>query len=271
MEDQKQRFFIYDRKEMGVLLLLGSTVAVFAFTLGVHLGKRIGPKGYVAANGDAESLGTIGDKTPGRQDLNEQAKGAQQAADEALNQALHDEVGRTGIKLDAPRQVALPDQAKSANGGATTSAGGAHGPDEGDMEKARPGVPTSRRVVVDPAAVAAPSEAAAVSPATAVAVDHPAVAKGPPLQTAPQEHALVAGKFSLQIGSYPSMAEAKSQMRVLEDAGLKASVHEAEVKGKKWFRIYVGEFPSREAADQAGREYVSQHTIEGYVVSKAVD
>ena len=39
--EQKQRFFIYDRKEMGVLLFLGVMVAIFAFTLGVHLGKKV--------------------------------------------------------------------------------------------------------------------------------------------------------------------------------------------------------------------------------------
>ena len=42
--ERKKRLFIYEGKELTVLVILGSTVAAFAFTLGVHLGKRVSPK-----------------------------------------------------------------------------------------------------------------------------------------------------------------------------------------------------------------------------------
>lgn len=118
--ERKQRLFIYDRKEMGVLILLGVMVALFAFTLGVHLGKRIGPTGVVDEADDVISAPTQPDENPDRQELAEQGKGVPQAADETLNQSLHDEVARTGIKLDTPRPVELPEDARSKEGGATT-------------------------------------------------------------------------------------------------------------------------------------------------------
>src|SRR6476620_4017053 len=115
MVEQKQRFFIYDRKEMGVLLLLGVLVAVFAFTLGVHLGKRVEQKPSTPAPHEAPTeavaVPTVPDQLPNRQELTEQSKGAQQAADETLSQALHEEVARTGIKLDTPKQTQLPEKA----------------------------------------------------------------------------------------------------------------------------------------------------------------
>ena len=119
---QKQRLFIYDRKEMGILILLGLTVAVFAFTLGVHLGKKVGPKMIADAHSASEVVKTEKDLNPNRQELTEQSEGIQQAADETLNQELHDEVARSGIRLDVARQVDLPGKSKSKNGGATTSA-----------------------------------------------------------------------------------------------------------------------------------------------------
>jgi cell division protein FtsN len=228
--EQKQRFFIYDRKEMGVLLLLGVMVAIFAFTLGVHLGKRVGPQVVAHGPGDAETAPTIPDKLPNRQELTEQAKGAQQAADESLNQALHDEVTRTGIKLDTPRQLALPEKPVSKNAGATTG-----------------------------------------SPP----VEHADHAGTAPKSGGPDAVALrraaPAGKFTLQIGSYPAFEEARDQADSLEALGLKPYMRKAEVRGKSWYRLYVGGFDAKEAAEKVGSRYVSQHMIDAYIVSKRVD
>jgi cell division septation protein DedD len=111
--DQKQRLFIYDRKEMIVLVLLSVMVALFAFTLGVHLGKNIGHAERVGANPSGSTpAATVPDEVPNRQDLTEQAPGAPDVVDENLSRALHDEVAKTGIKLDHPRPVELPETQK---------------------------------------------------------------------------------------------------------------------------------------------------------------
>jgi cell division septation protein DedD len=111
--EQKQRLFIYDRKEMAVLILLAVMVAVFAFTLGVHLGKRVGGAEMAAPVAIQPSPApTQPDEVPNRQDIAEQTPAAQQASDEALNRELHDEVSRTGIKMDTPRQVELPEKSR---------------------------------------------------------------------------------------------------------------------------------------------------------------
>lgn len=216
--EQKQRFFIYDRKEMGVLLLLGVMVAIFAFTLGVHLGKRVGSHTLAAAPADADSVPTVPDKIPNRQELTEQSKGAQQAADESLNQALHDEVARTGIQVDTPHQVKLPEKPVSENAGATTGA-------------------------------------APQPEADAIALHRP----------------VPVGKFTLQIGSYPTMEEARDQADSLEALGLKPVMRPADVKGKRWYRLFAGNFNSKELAEKAGAQYVSQHMIDAFIVSKMVD
>jgi len=110
---QKQRLFIYDRKEMGVLLLLALLVAVFAFTLGVHLGKRVGT-GEMAAEAPAVTMAaTEEDSVPSAQELSDQNKGAQLESDEVLDIAAHDEVGRTGLKAAVRRQIELPQKSKA--------------------------------------------------------------------------------------------------------------------------------------------------------------
>lgn len=257
--EQKQRFFIYDRKEMGVLLLLGVMVAVFAFTLGVHLGKRVGPRVVAHGPGDAETAPTVPDKLPNRQELTEQAKGAQQAADESLNQALHDEVARTGIRLDTPRQLTLPEKTISKNGGATTGGPAVQHSDPVSVPVPAP-THASKPVGTHSAKDAEEGDEAAARTAPVAAGDSVAL-----LRSAP------AGRFTLQIGSYPAFEEGRDQADSLEALGLKPHMRRAEVNGKTWYRLYVGGFNSKEAAEKAGARYVSQRMIDAFIVAKRVD
>ncbi len=223
--EHKQRLFIYDRKEMGVLILLAVMVSVFAFTLGVHLGKKVGLK-MPGQGADTHSAATQGDELPNRQELTEHGKGVQQAVEESLNQSLHDEVGRTGIKLEVPRQVDLPSN------------------------------PAKRAEKSEKTEKATAEKSDAASPAAIAGV--PAA-----LRPAPE------GVFTLQIGSHPNLDEAKDQVDALEKLGFKPYLRAAEVKGKgKWFRIFLGGYPSKDAAEKAGQKYQSEQVVESFVVSK---
>jgi cell division protein FtsN len=117
--EHKQRIFIYDRREMGVLILLGVMVAVFAFTLGVHLGKKARVR-EAGAGKDSPAVATVPDQSPNHQEIAEQAKGTQAAAESVLTDSLHEEVQKTGIHLDTPRQIDLPEKPRAENAGATT-------------------------------------------------------------------------------------------------------------------------------------------------------
>lgn len=212
---------------MGVLLLLAVLVATFAFTLGVHLGKRVVPKPLVEHQApEARSVETTVDSVPSRHELQELTKAANQGLDETLSQSLHDEVARTGIKLDSPRQVDLP-------------------------SGTRKGAPDAKPAATEPG-----KELAALSIAEVAAS-----------RRVPPE-----GRFTLQIGSYPSIREAKDQVDSMEALGLQPVLRVAEIKGKgKWFRVYLGGFSSRDDAEKAGEGYRSQHVIDSFIVAKMID
>ena len=223
---QKQRLFIYDRKEMGILILLAVMVAIFAFTLGVHLGKRVVPKNAVASASVSSSGGapapeaaTVPDEVPSQQDLSDQHKSAEASADEELDKAAQDEVARTGLKLDLSHQVDLPTGLAKA--------------------------PKAKEPAVE--APSTGDNVAAIS------------------RTAP------AGRYTLQVGSYPALQEARAQAEAIEALGLKPHMRAAEIKGKgKWYRVFVGGFASRDAAEKAGAKYRAEHLIESFVVANSV-
>ena len=105
---------------MITLIALGLMVAVFAFTLGIHLGKRVkGGKAATEVAIDPAQVPTLQDSVPNKQELAEQAKGAQAAADEELSQTLrakwrNPESSSTRLarfnflKIQSPRTVVRP-------------------------------------------------------------------------------------------------------------------------------------------------------------------
>jgi cell division protein FtsN len=248
--DKKQRFFIYDRKEVGVLLLLGVMVAVFAFTLGVHLGKRV--TGKSAANPHAtpsEGVSPVAETTSTAETEHAMTQPTAvpsamvAASEDAVNQATHDEVSRTGIKLEESKQLELPEKSHSKNAGATT--------------------PTI-----------APTEAAAPQPKateqTSAEIENPqqkeALAE---LKTLTEKSS---GRYTLQIGSYSNQKEAQDRVKDLEISGLHPRIHGTDIKSKgRWYRIYLGGFPTKAAAEKAGEKYRAQGMIDSFIVAKSVE
>jgi cell division protein FtsN len=105
--DKKQRIFLYERKEILILAALACLVALFSFTLGVHLGKKV----TVAPQGASSTQVAIEggrDAVPSNLELQEQQKLQQGSIDESLQKNLQKEVGTTGIRTDISRPVELP-------------------------------------------------------------------------------------------------------------------------------------------------------------------
>ncbi len=231
--EPKQRLFIYDRKEMAVLVLLGVMVALFAFTLGVHLGKKVGPSHVVTGaehgHGDGDSsapVQTESDKVPENPEIAAQASGVPDAVDESLDQALHDEVAKTGIQLEQSRPVDLPKKTRSANGGATS------------------GTSESKTAT-------SPGDSSPVK--TAI---HEAVSS------------LVTGKYTLQVGSHQNKDEAEEQIHLLEEHGLKPFLRTVDLKKKgQWHRVFVGGFESKEDAEKTGKRFKAENVIVSFVVA----
>lgn len=301
--EKKQRFFIYDRKEVGVLMLLGVMVAVFAFTLGVHLGKRV-TGGKAAAPHAAATEGVTPVAEAPTHAETEQAMtqptavppAMSAASEDAVNQATHDEVTRTGIKLEDSKQLELPEKTKTKNAGAT-SLTAVPTPHETSSEEAAPhheATPTEAapaeaegEVPVTHAKATSKKHAAHKKHVEEQAPEHAAEAETP--QEKQQSEALAelhalnekakhaahgktSGPYTLQIGSYSEMKEAQERVKDLEISGLSPRIHATDIKAKgRWYRIYLGGFATKAAAEKAGGKYRAQGMIDSFIVAKSVE
>jgi len=111
--ESKPRFYVYERKELMILAVLGTLVAVFFFTLGLHLGKQTAG---VQGNAHSHSVGEVKpvqDQPPPSEELSEQTPKVAGALDDFAVEALKSEIAETGIVLNQKIQVDLPVQKKS--------------------------------------------------------------------------------------------------------------------------------------------------------------
>lgn len=116
--DKKQRIFLYERKEILILGVLACLVALFSFTLGVHLGKKVTPAKSTSAPSTQVAIEGGRDAVPSNLELQEQQKLQQGAIDESLQKNLQKEVGTTGIRTDISRPVELPKETVAEKAGA---------------------------------------------------------------------------------------------------------------------------------------------------------
>lgn len=230
--DQRRRLFIYDRKEVGILILLGVGVALFAFTLGVHLGKQVVPK-VAQEIGEAppvDPLLNAESQAPSRVEISGEVKNIPGAVDESLDQSLRDEIAKTGMKVDKARQVELPSEVQRESSA----------PEVGRAE---------------------PASNKKIESATEPKSEEKAVAKSE-AATSP-----TSSRYTLQVGSYPSLREAEPELLKLNENGLRAEVREVELSGKgKWFRLFVGQFESVKDAEKAGKSFKKERRIAEFVV-----
>lgn len=220
---------VNDRKEFGVLLLLGVLVAVFAFTLGVHLGKRVTPDGSIVQDqGDPTSLiPTVDDRVPGRQEILDQEKNVPEVVEDTLDETLKAETSESKLKLEQPVQTELPKETKAKDGGKTTV-----------EEKAESVAPEMKEAISSLAAARRPS---------------------PP------------GRFTLQVGSYKTLDEAASQVKVLEAKGLSPFLRSVLLKNKgRWYRVYLGGYESMSSAEESGLSMKTSGTVDSFLVTNMV-
>lgn len=256
--ESKPKFLVYDRREIWVLFLLGLFVALFAFTLGLHFGRRL-------QNGqaDADHPEKVGepipqplqeeaeDKVAGKDDFPvETPQGVREMSQQVMDESTAEQVEVQDLRLKEPKALELPEKAKSENSGGTTQAqaeGAEHGKNTHVMYPKK----LEKKVV-------APAKKKTVSSALAMA----------------EKEELHSGSeglrkfFVLQVGSYPDEPSAESKVTELKSTGIDAMIEKATVKelGLR-FRVLVGKFPSRKSADQAGKNYQSKKMIEQYFVS----
>lgn len=119
---KKPVLYIYERRELVILVFIAAVFSLMLFTVGIHYGVKVITSHPERHAQETAAVDTSDDALPSRQELAEQAKKVGAEVEDALDKTVSEEVSRTGIRLDQARPVALPENTKSQKGGATTLA-----------------------------------------------------------------------------------------------------------------------------------------------------
>jgi cell division septation protein DedD len=218
-----------DGRQIFCLFCGGAVIASLVFVLGVMVGRRVESR----ANPERAAAGS-----PASDPL------------AALDQLAAD--GESDTATDAQLPSALRD-------------GHAAPPAPVDQALAHPTPPPE-----PPAAKPARPEPVVARPEPPAKAEPPAARPEPPEPVAkppePPKPEAKGGRYTLQLSSFQSKAEADAFIAELKKSGYAPTMTEANVEGKgTWFRVRVGGYASYDEAVAAKSEFESKQKIIAYV------
>jgi cell division septation protein DedD len=125
--------------------------------------------------------------------------------------------------------------------------------------------PASEHSKID---VAVEHAAARVSAGMAPAVDQ--AKPRLPNTTLPAVATTAVGKFTVQVASYATLAEANAFAEKLAAQGYPAFVVNADVNGKTWHRVSIGRFADQNTAKIYRSELLAKQTVTSAIVQKVI-
>jgi septal ring-binding cell division protein DamX len=79
------------------------------------------------------------------------------------------------------------------------------------------------------------------------------------------------GKFTVQVASYPDEAEAQKHASELKDKGYSAFYVPANIKGKTFYRVSVGQFATQKEAQSYRAEFIGKAKVGSAIVQKITE
>jgi cell division septation protein DedD len=89
-----------------------------------------------------------------------------------------------------------------------------------------------------------------------------------PAPIAPPKSPSASGPWTIQVAAYADEAQANARRASLQSRGMTARVVRADLPGKgTWYRVQVGDFPTREAGMVFGRDLRAKGVVSDFLVS----
>ena len=96
------------------------------------------------------------------------------------------------------------------------------------------------------------------------------VAPRQPNSVLPSVATSAVGKFTIQVASFASEEEAKTNAAELKEKGWNAFYVPADIKGKTWYRVSVGLFSDMKSASTFRQKFLTETNISSAIVQKIV-
>ena len=241
--DEKTNFYVFAKKEIALIFLFMLVIAVTSFVLGVKVGKSYSYEKAGFTEEDRENIRMNSRSEEVVKDLVKKDKSTEE--DKKLKRkkvldSTYEKLEEEFNKLDQDVNKVKPPEASIPKGSQ----------EKGALQAASPS-PKKKEDKVD---LAPKAKGLQKKSASEVSYEEPAQVEVPEASMRDQ----VRGKFTIQLGSYQSIADAQSFADGFRVRGYKVIVNEVELNGRGiWFRVSLGIFDSvSEAKSYVLREKV---------------
>lgn len=239
--EPKHELLVFNRKEVGLVLMILGLVALLSFTLGVRLGKHLG--GHAAAN--------------------ELAAPPFGGGHEVTHEATHEEHGKGEHKAEH-KDVAADEKAVDDKVAANEAVAAGHEAEKKADEALHKELEANHAGTGKKLPMAFPEDKKV---AKAAASEEPA---GHVVGTKTGKAA--AGKYTLQVGSHRTQAEAVGQVKELKAEGFDAFYVEVQIPNKgTWYRVGMGVFATKEMAEKTAATWKKTKKLPSFIVQKVAE
>lgn len=128
--------------------------------------------------------------------------------------------------------------------------------------------PMMAKPLAPAAAPAVTKTTAAPKPTTNVALIQTTIEKIKKMETREVASISPSNRYTVQVGSFPTQAEADKLSGDLVNKGYKASAVSAQVNGQTWFRVHVGLFPSVKEAQDYKKDFLERTKLSSAIVQR---
>lgn len=233
MEKEKSRLIIFEKKEMGVFILLMMFLALSSFSLGVKLGKSISynSAGYIPADRQNVDLKSVQEEMVEKMVTESESVATKSAQTENQTNPSSDATNNDANKIESDSEVYNKLKEEF---------------DQFDTPAAAPTTEKKSTESLPPTSAKPEQSSEQVKPQDIPAPEGAVTAQAP---------APASSTFTIQLGSYPKKDEAMNYAQGLKIRGYSPIVQEVILKDRgPWYRVSIGQFESIAMA----KDYINQ-------------
>lgn len=254
-----------------VKLVIVLFISLLSFSVGLFAGKNF-----------SDNQHTISQLEPSKTATREVASEHGATATESKSGAMTDEeIAKLAEEFVADEKpvAAGHGEAPAAGGHGEAAPAAGHGETakHGEAAPAAHGAPAKTETAkheapAEPSSVAKDLAAGKAPQARTAPAAKPATAESRIPSSLPQNVAQYSvGKFTVQVAAYADEAEAQKFASDLKSKGYSAFYVPANIKGKTWFRVSVGQFATSKEAASYRTELISKAKVSSAIVQKITE
>lgn len=254
----------FDHREIAVVFSLFVFVALLMFTVGILVGKGIAQAKFDAAagaHGGASALPVHEPKLEPIAAEHEEEEEAHEVPPSAKHESAHDDHELVQKAADVPPLLAAKPEKKEEELELIPL-----GPQKTDWNgmslRNQPPNDDTKKLLQNPKIEALTEKSGAGASRQTAAIG-----------SADKEGLSFSnGTFTVQVGSYPNQKDAEERVKALKGLGFAHAYLSAKDLGDSngtWFRVWLGYFPTYEAAKKSGDKLQARGEVKNYLVRKA--